>query len=310
LELKNFAHHCETVRECQCSGSGLALAKQKSSVLSEARWMMGSNVDRMRQVAKRLSAAAMVLVGVATNGCLTGPLSGGNAAQPRLDSKVYKISCEDGRRYAAKALKARSYHITRVDRNGAETTIEGRNDAEGITSRLTVNCGPDGVSVSPSGGNQFVIDGLRFGFYQIADMGDRMWPPPTGPVVNMVLYQGPEAKIEFPIEIEPLGVVAVQVTVINAGERTLRIDPRRVHVVREGGQVVPPLSAADAESRLAASDPDIRSKLLRQATLKHGERVTGFVFFPVGAYSSGSLALIDDQTGEADEYDVSFEAGA
>ena len=36
------------------------------------------------------------------------------------------------------------------------------------------------------------------------------------------------------------------------------------------------------------------------------ERLVYFVFFPVGAYTGGSLALIDDQTGEADDYDVNF----
>ena len=38
--------------------------------------------------------------------------------------------------------------------------------------------------------------------------------------------------------------------------------------------------------------------------------MTGFVFFAAGTYTGGSLALIDDQTGEADDYDVNFEASA
>jgi hypothetical protein len=255
-------------------------------------------------------AAAAVLAAVASSGCLTGPLSEGNAAQPHLERKVFNISCEDGRRYGAKTLKARNYRITSVERSGSDTTIEGRNDTDRVTSRLTVTCGAGGVTVSPSGSSQWIIDGLRFGFYQIADMGDRVWPPPTGPVVKMVLYRGPEAKIEFPTELEPLGVVAVWVRVLNAGERTLSVDPQRLRAIGEGGQPVLPLAPADAERRLSAADPDIKSKLLRPTKLKHGESVTGFVFFPVGAYTGGSLALIDDQTGEADDYDVNFEASA
>jgi hypothetical protein len=257
-----------------------------------------------------LCAAAAGLAAMASTGCLTGPLSGGNAAKPNLERKVFNISCEDGRRYGAKTLKARNYHITAVDRSGSDTTIVGRNDAEGVTSRLTVTCGADGVTVAPSASSQWIRDGLRFGFYSIAETGDRVWPPPTGPVVKMMLYEGPEAKIEFPTELEPIGVVAVWVNVVNAGERTLTVDPRRLRVVGETGQTTPPIAQADAERRLATADPDIKSKLLKPTKLTHGQSVTGFVFFPAGAYTGGSLALIDDQTGEADDYDVNFEASA
>src|SRR5439155_6793262 len=103
------------------------------------------------------------------------------------------------------------------------------------------------------------IDGLRFGFYQVVDAGDRIWPPPTGPVVKMDLYRGPEAKIEFPGELEPLGVVAVRVKVINAGERTLRIDPHRIRVVAGTGAPALPVAPAEAEKKLAGMDTGIKS---------------------------------------------------
>ena len=76
------------------------------------------------------------------------------------------------------------------------------------------------------------------------------------------------------------------------------------------GQPVPPLSAADAESKFSPADPDIKSKLLRPTELKHGESVTGFAFFPAGAYTSGFLKLIDHRTGDIDDYAVNFEASA
>jgi len=267
--------------------------------------MMRRNADR----ALRLRVAAMMLAlgsALAAAGCLSGPLSEGNAAKPNLDTKVYPISCEDGRRYAAKAFKARNYRITSVGRSGDETTVDARNDAERVTARLTVTCGADGVTVRPSGGGQWTMDGIRFGFYQVAEAGDRIWPPPKGPVVKMELYRGPESIIEFPSDLDSIGVVAVRVRVINAGERTLRIDPRSVHATSDGAPEVAALAPADAERRLAGIDPDIKSKVLQPAKLKQGESTVGFVFFPTGNYTGGSLALIDDQTGEADDYDVSF----
>lgn len=246
----------------------------------------------------------MVCVAVLSSGCLAGPLSEGNAAHPHLDTKVYPISCEQGRRYAAQALKVRNYRITDVTRDGPRTVVSGETDK--VSSSVTVECQQGGVTAHASGGGRWVTDGLRFGFYQLAESGDRIWPPPTGPVVKMELWQGPEAKIEFPSELEPLGVVAVKVRVINAGDRVLRIDPRRVHVHGESGGSVAPISPADAERRLASMDPEIKSKLLQPTRLAPGEKTVGFVFFPAGAYTGGSLALIDQKTGEADDYDVNF----
>jgi hypothetical protein len=283
-----------------------ALAKQNPCVLSRLEGDMRRDADPTRQRRAVLLVAASLAAAWTTSGCLSGPLSEGNAAQPHLERKVFAISCEDGRRYAAKTLKARSYRITGVERSGADTTVEGRNDTDRVTSRLTVTCGADGVTVQPSGSSQWIIDGLRFGFYQIADAGDRVWPPPQGPVVKMELYRGPEAKIEFPTDLEPLGVVAVRVRVLNAGERAMRIDPRRVRATTEAGAPAVPLAGAEAERKLASVDPDIKSKLLKPSKLKQGESVTGFVFFPAGNYTGGALALIDDQTGEADDYDVNF----
>jgi hypothetical protein len=243
----------------------------------------------------------------ASGGCLSGPLSQGNAAQTHIERKVFPISCDDGRRYAAKALKTRNYEITSVDRNANQTVVAGKSKTESFNSRIAVQCAGDGVTIEPSSSSQWVIDGLRFTYYQLVDAGDRIWPPPTAPVVKMELYRGPEAKIEFPTELEPLGVVAVRVRVLNAGERTIRIDPRRVRGLGEGGRQVVAMAQADAERKLAGADPDIKSKLLKPVTLKRGEIAVGFVFFPAGSYEGASLALIDDKTGEADEYDASFQ---
>src|SRR6516165_8509316 len=92
-----------------------ALAKPNPSVLS-GPWMMRRNADR----AQCLRVAAVMLglgSAFAVFGCLSGPLSEGNAAKPNLDAKVYPISCEEGRRYAAKTFKARNYRITSVSRS-------------------------------------------------------------------------------------------------------------------------------------------------------------------------------------------------
>ena len=269
-------------------------------------------IDLSHASGRRIACAvAAVLAAMASSGCLTGPLSEGNAAKPQLESKVFNISCEDGRRYAAKTLKARNYRITSVERSGSDTTIEGRNDAERVTSRLTVTCGADGVTVSPSGGGRWVTDGLRFGFYQIADMGDRIWPPPTGPVVKMVLYQGPGSEDR----VSDRARAARSRRRLGAGGQRGRAHPERRSSApaRRSEKEANRRRRWRRRTRSAGLRPPIPTSspsFCRPTKLTHGESVTGFVFFPTGAYTGGSLALIDDQTGEADDYDVNFEASA
>lgn len=250
------------------------------------------------------SVLALVALALGNSGCITGPLAEGNAAQPHLELKVYPISCEDGRRYAAKTLKSRGYKITKVTRDGATTRVDGENQAEKFTSAVGVTCGADGVTMVPYGSTLWVKDGLRFGFHQLVETGDKVWPPPTGPVVKMELYAGEEAKIEFAGTVESFGVVGVRVFVQNAGDRPLSVDPKRVKAVSESNAVALPV--ADAAKKLTGLDPEIQSKVLKPAKLKPGDKIAGFVFFPVGSYTGGSIALVDDQTGEADDFDVNF----
>ena len=122
---------------------------------------MRRNADPTGRPRTVFLVASSLAAALASSGCLSGPLSEGNAAQPHLERKVFNISCDDGRRYAAKALKARSYRITGVERNGNDTVVEGRNDAEKLSSRLTVTCAGDGVTPPPVTTCSFVPRVLR-----------------------------------------------------------------------------------------------------------------------------------------------------
>lgn len=262
---------------------------------------MRTTIFRQR-IALLASVVVPPLLALMSGGCAEA-LNPGNAAQPHLELKVYPVSCEDGRRYGAKTLKNRQYAITKVTRTGSETRVDGENKTEKATSAVIVKCGADGVSMEPIGSTMWIRDGLRFSFHQLVETADKVWPPPSGPVVRMEFYAGEEAKIEFPSELEPLGVVAIRVSVLNAGDRTLTVDPKRVKAVNESGAQT--AAVADAEKRFA-SDAETKARLLKPIKLKKGESTIGFVFFPAGAYTGGAIALIDDQTGEADDFDVNF----
>lgn len=220
-----------------------------------------------------------------------------------LAEKAFAIPCDDALRDAAKALKTRGYRITGVDRDGGGGTVEG--DKSGQVSRIRVQCGAGGVTVQPSGGGTWIEQGLRFSFNQIVEFGDKPWPPPTGPQVTLDLIQGPEMRLEFPQDLASAGVVPVRVRVLNGGERVVRVDPTRVRAHAGAGDVAP-IAGTEVQKRLASIDGTIAAKLLRPARLRHGESDAGFVFFPAGSYRGATLMLIDDKTGEADEFEVSF----
>jgi len=53
---------------------------------------MRRNADPTRQPRALFLVASCLAAALTSSGCLTGPLSEGNAAQPHLDTKVFQIS--------------------------------------------------------------------------------------------------------------------------------------------------------------------------------------------------------------------------
>lgn len=257
---------------------------------------------------RNLSTAVVVLLALACAAC--GPSVAGLAgtSTPEPAKKTFAIGCDDAHRYAARSLKERGYRLTSIDRGAGGGTLDGKKES-GDHQRISLTCGGGGVNVATSGGGAWADQGLWFTFNQIVEFGDRVWPPPTSPVVKVESISGIEAKLEFPGELEPLGMVALRVRVFNGGTRAIRIDPRRIKARTDGKGGAIPLGEAGVKERLGAVDPAIDSKLLKRVTLKQGEEVRGFVFFPVAQYTSAVVMVIDDQTGEADEFEVFFQTG-
>lgn len=218
----------------------------------------------------------------------------------------YRISCEDAHRYAARALKTKGYRISAVDQSPSGGIVEGKK-ASGDSASIRISCGADGVTIKPSGG-LWEEQGTRLSFSHLVEFGDRIWPPPTSLQVRMELVSGAESKLDFPREIESLGLAAARVRIFNGGARTIRVDPSGIRVRAAGGSRVAALSEASVRERFGGMDPSIGDKILRPAKLRQGEETRGFVFFPAGVYTSAVLRLIDDPSNEADEFDVSLVA--
>jgi hypothetical protein len=245
---------------------------------------------------------SIALAGAAASSCV-GPAAQ-STPQGAVQLQSYNIPCDDAHRYAARSLKLRGYRITDVERGASGGSVAGRKES-GETASIRVTCGGGGVTVNPSGG-LWQDQGMRFTFNQLVEFGDKVWPPPTSPQVRMELISGPESKLEFPQEIEQVGMVAVKVVVFNGGARTVRVDPRRIRARTGSGAGAAALGESGVKERLGSADPAIGERLLRPAKLKKGDEARGFVFFPAGSYTSAVLVMVDDQTNEADEFEVSL----
>lgn len=274
--------------------------------------MTGSrSTDCARAVTVGLAALLELVAACHRPGARLGK---GDAAKPELETTVLALSCGDGGRYAARALKARGFAVTRVQpmTSGAVIVIEGTHPQEKTTAGFDVRCEPSGVTIHPYAGERTDVEqGLRLAFAEAVKAGDSSKrAAATSPVVRLEILRGAEAVLEFPAELEPLGMVAIEVRVRNGGNRILRLDPTRLSATTAAGTQALPLPPSKAAEKLHGFGPETTAKILRPTKLKPGGQISGFVFFPVGDYRKATVSLIDDQTSEATEYDVSLVAAA
>ena len=67
-----------------------------------------------------------------------------------------------------------------------------------------------------------------------------------------------------------------------------------------------PLGSAEIQRRLPTLAPEIFPRQLGSAVLESGRRVEGFLIFPDGDYDGAVVTLIDVETKEPEEFEVTF----
>src|SRR5688572_20780049 len=148
-----------------------------------------------------------VVASILAVGCVPNmSVERGGTVQAPLSEKPYTITCDEGHRYAARALRARDYKVTEVNRSAAGGSVIGVKQDQ--TSTMTINCAADGVRLKASGGGIWVEQGIQFSFHQVVEKGDKIWPPPKAPRVMVEWIDGPESKLWFPQEIGSVGLTA------------------------------------------------------------------------------------------------------
>ena len=241
-----------------------------------------------------------MLVALALSSCASPLADYSGYVAPR----PYAVDCGAAWQYAATALKTNGFTIVEVRREPAGGVVVGKRDGESMS--MALSCEADGVHVTPSGPTPFARNGLIIAFERVS-ASESVVRPAQGIEVRAELIAGPETAIYFSRGLDP-SVVAARFRIANGGPRPMGLSAERIRMEASSGATATPLGSNEIERRLPGAATEILPRLLRSALLRTGDRADGFLIFPSGHFDGAIVTLIDEETGEAEEFETSFSA--
>jgi hypothetical protein len=120
--------------------------------------------------------------------------------------------------------------------------------------------------------------------------------PQQGLTMTLTRFNSFESQIELGSDLPANGVLPVKVVIQNNTPRPYGLEADKVFLLSAGGGRVVPIAAPPAG----------QGKALQTLTLQPGQVVTGFLFYPMGEYTSASTILIDKENDEREGFTVQF----
>ncbi len=253
------------------------------------------------------------------------------------------VSCEEANRYAFSSVRSLGYTVGEfrpATTSGSGTIKANRTNDRGNPESVTVaiHCEPSGVEAwgtkdeSPLKQDQTFSRGFFLAFTGLIDNraanAAEREQTTGGTTSGGVKFEmrpqlGLESKLDFGEDLAGAGIVAVKVTIQNGSNITYRFDPAKIELRNANDDSVTQVPLSQAASALAkvtsadagagAPPPDparaealLRERALAPRTLKPGDRVEGFVYFPTGTYTRGRATLVDTATDENEGFLVEF----
>jgi hypothetical protein len=218
--------------------------------------------------------------------------------------RPYAIDCDSGWQNAATALKANGFVIAEVRRETpGEGVVVGKRGSETMT--IGVSCEADGVHVSPSGLTPFARNGMRIAFERVTESA-RVVRPPMGMEASAELITAPETALYFRTGLGASSTIAARFRIANGGSRAMRLDTQSIRLRTASGASVAAIDPEELQRRAPGLATQIAPRLLTSAVLKTGERAEGFLIFPEDRYEAAVIQLVDVETEEPEEFEVSF----
>ena len=228
-----------------------------------------------------------------------------------------KLSCEQANRLAYRSVQILGHPVesVQVATPGSSGSIVAGDNTEvrqGEGGRVTITCGANGVTVVPERGGVAVPSligaaerpgGFHNNFartFSILATNQEAYDkqgPRGGLNMTLTPFDGFESQIELGSDLPASGILPVKVEISNNTPRPYGIELDKVYLRAAGGGRVTPVAAPTAG----------QSKALQIETLQPGQKVSGFLFYPMGTYSSASTIVIDKENNEREGFSIQFE---
>ena len=227
----------------------------------------------------------------------------------REKPKLTANSCEEANRLVYKAVQTMGYTIAEYNlaRPGQAGRISATKDGatDGV---ITITCTESSATIDARNAvnvpsligaaerphhfvNSFPMTYQmvqRREAYQTAN-------PETGTLqLTIVPLNSFESQNVLGSDMQASGILPVRVTVLNNTPRPYAIEASKIFLVPEGGGRVAPVSSPGGSSAL------------QDMTVEPGQSASGFLYYPVGNYSSARTSVIDKENDEREGFSVQF----
>jgi hypothetical protein len=135
--------------------------------------------------------------------------------------------------------------------------------------------------------------------------------------------RGHEAKLYFEIDLAAGGILPLRLTMNNRTAHRYRLKPEEIRLTRTDRKRVSSLTPEQAAARVAeARQPKtgepvttaslesvtnrLRGELFVADAVEPGERLSGFLYFPLAEYQRARVVVVEDGSGESEGFMVEF----
>jgi hypothetical protein len=224
------------------------------------------------------------------------------------------LSCEEANRLAYRTITVLGYTPAelQVARPGQPGHILARKKGQ-KDGKVTITCNADGGAVVEPEKTTLPVPSLigaaeRPGefpqiftqTFNILRSGQELAAqrgPEKGLTITLTRLNNFESQMELGTDLPASGVLPVKVVINNNTPRPYGIEMGQVLLQSTGGGSVAPIAPPPAAQGKALSG---------ELTIQPGQTVIGYLFYPLGNYTSARTTVIDKETDEREGFSVQF----
>jgi hypothetical protein len=245
-------------------------------------------------------------------------------AAHRYDLDPQGLSCDQANRYTYRTVSLMGFQLRRfepaaVGRDGMLEAVRTRDDEEQVV-RVRVTCDDASAIVLARSdrwwGGSDLERAFAMAFIAVTQHGDQSDADDGGLRIRMEPIPGPAARLDFDLDLAAAGVLPVRVTIDNQTERAYRSEAVSFVLIDAAGHRTLPLPSDDVAAAVSSRSEagvaagvlaQLRARAFDAALIEGGQRVSGYLFFPLGSYVKGRAVVEEVESGETEGVVVEFQ---